>query len=302
VSQTQSPIIQSDLPCSGCKYKLCGLPADAKCPECGQSIALTLLTMLQRNGDIAVQATLSPKVRTTFRDGLILLLISAACTIAAALAPESMLDFNTTGRRFMLALLCTAWVSSCWGVWKIGVPVGMLGMRDPISRRFLRVTAVMLIVLSALSAPLLDKRHPWSIHSGPSNVAYDIALGLLLFFIGPLLLLRVQRLCRKLGATMTAGAASVAACTWPAASFWTLFVMPSHEDGDSNSLDFLMDLPAIPAAPADYLRVVINDFDAPWYDVHAFFYFVLLPALITVAVIAAVLIVILRSPRVGARP
>lgn len=40
-----SVVIQCDLPCTACEYNLRGLSSGGNCPECGQTIALTLETV-----------------------------------------------------------------------------------------------------------------------------------------------------------------------------------------------------------------------------------------------------------------
>src|SRR3954471_13836356 len=98
MEETHAAIIQSDMECSGCRYDLRGMPADGRCPECGQAIAITLLATLEKTGAVTLRPALTRKVRAALRDGLILLLLSAATCVAIAMAPDSWLRFKTPER------------------------------------------------------------------------------------------------------------------------------------------------------------------------------------------------------------
>src|SRR5262245_25253609 len=202
MAQADSPVIRSDLPCSDCGYDLRTLSADGRCPECGQPIAQTLLLTLERSGLIVARARLPRSIYASLRDGLLLLLCAGACALAVALLPNEMFLYKSGPRKLVLGLVWGSWVLSLYGIWEIAapIPVNVLRTSDPVARRILRAVVCFLTFAPGLAAPLFDYKHPMAVESDTASQTFVVAMVISLLLYAPLLLLRLSRVCRALGA------------------------------------------------------------------------------------------------------
>jgi hypothetical protein len=288
--------IQNELRCSQCDYALRTLSPEGRCPECGMAIPQTLLRALDQAALVSLRAPLNPTLRRGIRDGLILILLAVAGCVAYATIPESWFSLKTTLRTIVLAIACTLWVCSWFGGWKLGMADASGFLRDPISRRVLRLMTGFLLISPAMGTILFDYKHPLHVDSDNLKITWLIATVFALHCAGPLVFLRVNRLARRLRRHAVAGCAAFCACLWATQGLYVSAYAFERQYDQFNSLNFLCALPLLPAMNIDMFRLLDRLLRFRMDMERAFIYIALVVFALTTCTLILLLIAVVRSP------
>lgn len=169
----------------------------------------------------------------------------------------------------------------------------------------MHLVTLFLAIVPALAAPVFDYKHPLYAKSDVLAVYCTIAIGVGIFLFAPLLLIRIHRVLRAMGAGLISGASLFLACVWPAGQIVTFLITFDRNDDEWwNSLRFMMSLPLMPLGSPAFFRRFVDIYDRMWRDpVDGI---LTLPALAqagtTVLMLAGLIVVICARPKPASNP
>jgi hypothetical protein len=245
---TSAATIERDISCFECHYNIRGLPADTACPECGLPVGNTLLAIVDREAAQRSVAEIDAPLLRGVRDGTILILLGLVLWIGLLFVPASFYRLRTPERQFLLGVACSAWTCTCFGFHKLAArsSTAIIRAADPMMRRLLRATALLLAILPAMVTICGDYRHDLYITSRFWREVIFLVSVCALTVIGPLAFLRIHRLMRLLGMNHSAALAAFVATFWSLNGFICYFSVSRRYYDEFNSLEFLARTPLPP--------------------------------------------------------
>lgn len=136
--------IDADVPCARCGYNLRTLPRDGSCPECGQSVSISLGIATMRATELGELRQIDPTRLRSLRRGATLATVAWFAGLPTMCCVDGSSTSDAFGGSVWLFLFIAPYVVSHWSAWHV------VATSPVISRRSVRVAVLVGLAAVAL--------------------------------------------------------------------------------------------------------------------------------------------------------